>query len=498
MSRGFLVGAGWGTVVAGIGLVVASQVSELTQAPPATSPTQVGAPQASVAPSPVIDEAPVEPLTDLAEPPAGAIAAPSAPVMEKPETVIALQPDLPSESVDSEITSAPNAIEAATQESAPQAAIEGAELPEAQVSVATPEAPQAVNRAPEPPAKAVENTIDPTRNTSDLPENAERDTAPLPLSDPAALPEPDTDMQPADDTAVNSFVVDPALNVVPPEVLAPQTEAVDDAPAARPAPGFSNDSDGVTVGRLPTITPAAEAETTVLVDQPVLDDPDLPPVERFARPFTNSGAKPLFAILLQDTGGPDLDRESLAAIPFPVSFVIDPSLPDAATAAAIYRAAGQEVLMLASGIPANASASDLSVSFEAMSATLPESVAVVDLQQGGFQGNLTLAAQVIGVIQDQGRGIISWDRGLNAASQVARREGVRNATIFRPLDTANEGSPVIRRYLDRAAFKAAQDGRVMVMGHTRPDTVTALLEWAVEGRAATVAIAPSTAVMTRQ
>jgi polysaccharide deacetylase 2 family uncharacterized protein YibQ len=54
---------------------------------------------------------------------------------------------------------------------------------------------------------------------------------------------------------------------------------------------------------------------------------------------------------------------------------------------------------------------------------------------------------------------------------------------------------VIRRYLDRAAFKAAQEGRVVVVGRTRPETVAALLEWTVEGRAATVALAPLTAAL---
>jgi hypothetical protein len=154
--------------------------------------------------------------------------------------------------------------------------------------------------------------------------------------------------------------------------------------------------------------------------------------------------------------------------------------------------------MLASGLPSGANASDISVSLEAMAAVLPESVALVDLENGGFQGNRTLATQVLAVVADQGRGVISWDRGLNAASQVARREGIRNALVFRALDGGEESSPVIRRYLDRAAFKAAQDGRVVVSGTTRPETVAALLEWAVEGRAATVALAPATAVMTGQ
>jgi uncharacterized protein len=127
---------------------------------------------------------------------------------------------------------------------------------------------------------------------------------------------------------------------------------------------------------------------------------------------------------------------------------------------------------------------------------LPEAVGVVDQEVDGFQGNRTLATQVLALVADQGRGLISWDKGLNAAAQVAQREGVRNAVIFRSMDSADEKSAVIRRYLDRAAFKAAQDGRVVVEGQTRPETVKALLEWAVEGRAATVAFAPATAVMT--
>ena len=49
-----------------------------------------------------------------------------------------------------------------------------------------------------------------------------------------------------------------------------------------------------------------------------------------------------------------------------------------------------------------------------------------------------------------------------------------------------------------AAFKAAQDGRVAVIGSTRPETVAALLEWSVEGRAASVALAPASAVMMRE
>ena len=123
---------------------------------------------------------------------------------------------------------------------------------------------------------------------------------------------------------------------------------------------------------------------------------------------------------------------------------------------------------------------------------------MIDLASGGFQDNRPLATLVVPLIKAQGRGLITYDMGLNAADQVARREDVPSAAIFRQLDAEDEDVPVIRRYLDRAAFKAAQEGRVVVLGQTRPETIAALMEWTLEGRASSVTLAPATAVMTVQ
>ena len=123
-------------------------------------------------------------------------------------------------------------------------------------------------------------------------------------------------------------------------------------------------------------------------------------------------------------GLPDLDRAKLAALPFPISFVIDPLDPSASAAAAIYRAAGKEVVMLASGIPTGATASDLEQTFQANAGVLPEAVAVMDLGAKGFQDNRPLATMVVPIIKDQGRGLVTFEAGLNAADQVARREDV--------------------------------------------------------------------------
>jgi polysaccharide deacetylase 2 family uncharacterized protein YibQ len=63
------------------------------------------------------------------------------------------------------------------------------------------------------------------------------------------------------------------------------------------------------------------------------------------------------------------------------------------------------------------------------------------------------------------------------------------------LDAEGESIPKMRNYLDRAAFKAAQEGRVLVIGRAQADTVAAILEWTVEGRAASVMLAPVSAVL---
>lgn len=478
MSRGFLIGAGWGTVVAGFGLVVASQISDLRPAnmgdtPPAVEVTRAeppGAPQDAVpelAGTKPAGQAPSAP--SQTEGPS-AQTAPDAPIVED------MRADV--------VAEVPETLTAS--------------VPDAQTSIPVPDAPGIAGLAPVAPlgdaaAPVVEQgTALPDSTAADMPPGSDA-TPPTAFVVAEAAPEP---VEPEPEAVAESA---PAAEA--PVEPVPATEPVD-APAPRPTPGFGGKVEGVKTGRLPSISAGSADEAAEPVLEPdtmsLGDDPDLPPIERFAAEFENPANKPLFAILLQDTGGPDLDREALAGLDIPVTFVIDPTQPDAASAARIYRAQGKEVLMLAAGIPDGAKASDLSVSMEVITAAVPEAVGVVDLENGGFQGNRTLATQVLALVRDQGRGVLSWDRGLNAASQVARREGMRSALIFRSLDNEGESSQMIRQYLDRAAFKAAQDGRVVVAGKTRPETVAALLEWAVEGRAATVTLAPSTAVMTSQ
>ena len=153
------------------------------------------------------------------------------------------------------------------------------------------------------------------------------------------------------------------------------------------------------------------------------------------------------------------------------------------------------MLTLANGIPQGAEASDLETTFATLSAILPESVAIMDQDLGGFQDSDRWRRWCLPVIKGEGRGLVTYDRGPECGRSDRAARGGPCCRVFRRLDGEGESKQTIRRYLDRAAFKAAQDGSVVVIGDTRAETVAAILEWTVEGKAATVSLAPVTAVM---
>lgn len=327
---------------------------------------------------------------------------------------------------------------------------------------------------PEPaPADAPASDDAPLPN--ELPATSPLAVAPLP---PAAEPGPAAPTEPLLDRPQAAARPEPAPAATP-------------APDTTPEPGLDGAVAGVTTGRLPVIAPAAPDAAT----QPETPAADVPPRLRYAVPFENPQAKPLFAVILIDDGRADLDRDTLARLPLPLTIALDPADAGSPARAALYRANGKEIALLATGLPKGATPSDIAVTLDAAARALPETVAVVDVPTGGFQNDLALASDVVPVIGDQGRGLVTLDAGLNAADQVARREGVASAVVFRRLDAENEGRAIIRRYLDRAAFKAAQDGQVTMLGTASPETLAALVEWSVEGRAGSVALAPLSAVL---
>lgn len=212
-----------------------------------------------------------------------------------------------------------------------------------------------------------------------------------------------------------------------------------------------------------------------------------------AVPFRAEGTRPLVAVILIDAGEAGLDRDALLTFSFPVTFAVDPTRADAVEAMDAYRAAGYEVVALATGLPQGATVRDVEARLGRDLGRLDASVALMDLPEGGFEKDRALSAQAVALVEETGHGLLTYDRGLRMAERLASAAGVPQATIDRVLDDDRPDALTVRRRLDRAVFEARQAGRAVLVGHSYSETVTALFAWALELR--DVTLAPVSAVL---
>ncbi len=253
---------------------------------------------------------------------------------------------------------------------------------------------------------------------------------------------------------------------------------------------------GTLIGkRVVPLTERDDEETATIEPAPVAQASGKP-IELHAAEFENPEEKPLMSIILIDDEGA-FGAEALKDFPYPLSFAISPTDPDAAEKMARHRAAGFEVLAM-TDLPAVASAQDAEVSLSVWLEMLPETVGILEGVETGIQGNRKLADQVASIAGTTGRGLITQDSGLNTVQKLAARNGIPSGVVFRDFDGTGQDAKVMRRFLDQAAFRAGQEGAVVMMGRVRPETISALLLWGLEDRDNRVALAPISAVMISQ
>ena len=346
----------------------------------------------------------------------------------------------------------------------------------------------------------------------------------------AALPDvsdtaPDTSVSSAVAPVVDDAPVvdqpEPAITPVapPPTVIAeapqavpdPQPQGTPDDPvntaSARPAIGtpavsLTERAGGVTVNRLTNGTAPAEDAATEIATGGDATQPDTTakPIEAFAQAFENPDNKPLMGIVLIDDGTSPISGSSgiaaLRSFPYPLSFAVDSALPDAAGRMALYRTEGFEVLAMVD-LPEGAAAADAETTFGVTLAKLPEVVGILEGTKGGVQGSRDVSDQVTAILAQSGHGLVTQDKGLNTMPKLARKDGVPADPVFRDFDSKGQTAQVIRRFLDQAAFRAGQEGAVIMLGRLQPDTISALLLWGLQDRAGQVALAPISAVLLR-
>ncbi|WP_088624965.1 divergent polysaccharide deacteylase family protein [Oceanicola sp. 22II-s10i] len=352
--------------------------------------------------------------------------------------------------------------------------------PDVPATVETPvaeEARAAVETAPEAPRPEA------TPDASPAPEAA-------PAPEPAAVAEAPADGQ--DAAEQDSAPVDTAA------AEATQGDAsAQGAIPGRPAGRLTERGGDTRRGSLPSIgqdQPAGTETAAPAEAMPAADDPSLPPIRRYAAAFSNPEDKPLMSIVLMDDGTSATDATVLSGFPYPLTIAVDAAWDGAPEALAAYRAAGFETALLGS-LPEGAQPRDVETSLESWFSALPEVTAVVEKPGLGLQKSTSVSTQLASALMQSGRGLVLFPNGFDTARKLAVKVGVPAATVFRDFDSDGQDADVIRRFLDHAAFRAGQEGGVIMIGRLRPETIQALLVWGLQDRASRVALAPISALL---
>ncbi|WP_289086027.1 divergent polysaccharide deacteylase family protein [uncultured Sulfitobacter sp.] len=453
-------------------------------------------------PEPVVEEPVVEEPTVEPEPET-VPRAEVAPEVEAPVTQEAVQ-DAPSEDAP-DVAAAPETVEpepqpepevAPTPQPAPQIAQDidataPVTVPDAaapKITLDDPVLPNPMALAPmeptEPDALGIETRTAPPV-TAD--ESVDTPVSPIPDTTPVS-PTPDTDV------ATAPSAPDAQPEEAPADVVfgAPEQRTDGRPTIGTPAAITSERDTGVTINRLPN---AQSGEQTAPEAQATAQSPA---ITRYGQPFANPDDKPLMSVLLMDVGsdlqGGEVGIAALRSFPYPLSFAVDVSLPDAAERMQTYRNEGFEVLAMVD-LPQGAQPSDAETTLAVAFSRMPEVIGVLEGQGAGLQPDRATADQVTAILGQGGYGLVTQDKGLNTMPKLAVKEGVPAAPVFRDFDSKGQTPTVIRRFLDQAAFKAGIEGSVIMMGRMRPETISALLVWGLQDRASQVALAPVSAVL---
>ncbi|GAA6162420.1 divergent polysaccharide deacetylase family protein [Pelagimonas sp. KU-00592-HH] len=295
----------------------------------------------------------------------------------------------------------------------------------------------------------------------------------------------------------SAFETPPAVEPVAPE--APSEDASPAPEAEEPeAPvvveGGEQTSMLKPAGDLKDSFPQHNSSRLPRVGEEEVEEIVIKPIDQNAEAFADEAGRPLMSILLIDDGSAPVDLAGLSSFPYPLSFAVSTLAKDVSERVTTYRENGFEVLALID-IPAAAAPADVEVAMAAHLAAMPEAVGVLEGGGDGLQGSKSVSDQVTDVLLASGHGLVMLPKGLNTAQKLASREGVPSATVFRDFDGKGQSASVIRRFLDQAAFKAGQEGGVIMLGRVREETIAALLVWGLQDRASSVAVAPVSAVL---
>lgn len=122
-------------------------------------------------------------------------------------------------------------------------------------------------------------------------------------------------------------------------------------------------------------------------------------------------------------------------------------------------------------------------------------MALIAAPDSAALSNSMTAQHFAALLKADGRGLITYSKGLNAGKRAAEKSGVPQAEIGKLFGPTEDNSGTFGRELDRAAFDAGREGTAVVAIPSTPEAITALMAWAAGPSASGVVLAPVSAVM---
>jgi polysaccharide deacetylase 2 family uncharacterized protein YibQ len=403
--------------------------------------------------------------------------------LEEPalETVAAAQPQIPVEDDEAVI---------ATQPAPPRAEVTETDAPTV-VGIAEDalvvNVPDVVS---EPAAPVVPQT---ETQPITIPEVEEAPAAPAPqiakISEPDPLPTPEIIVPetPQEEPVVETQTPEPVIVSDAPEVPTGLVDAPEEATKAAPVENRVLRL-GVSAGNDALFVDADTPDAAIAIDAPQTA------LHRYGAMFENPNDAPMLSVLLIDDGSNGDMATKIAELGLPVTVVLHAFDPDARDRMGAYRSAGIEVAIQVA-LPAGAMPTDIEVAFESIFGLLPEVSILFADGTGVLRNNRAATAQVMQILAADGRGLVTAQRGLNAAQQAAVDAGVPAVTIINDLESAGDSEDAIKRGLDQAALRARQTGNVVLLGRVQDTTLTALKDWAGGVNQDQLALAPVSAVL---
>lgn len=210
-----------------------------------------------------------------------------------------------------------------------------------------------------------------------------------------------------------------------------------------------------------------------------------PAIDAFAVPPVPTDNQPLMAVVLVDNGNMRLDPDILGSLPFTVTIAV-PAKNDVHNALMrYYRDEGFEVALLID-LPEGSNATEVTEILDKAISTVSEATTILERTPGTLQNSREITTALADRLALSGHGLVLYDTGVNPALERAKSVAVPVKTIYRNLDQDNGNERAMRRFLDGAAFRAQQEGSVIITASPSPSVISALTFWSLQERSSSV------------